>query len=46
LRLKILEKLRSASLNSEFTGSYKFQSHSFPVIRLYDSRAYKAVTLD
>jgi len=23
LRLKILEKLRTASLNSEFTGSYK-----------------------
>jgi len=27
LRLKILKKLRTASLNSEFTGSYKKSVH-------------------
>jgi len=33
LRLKILKKLRTASLNSEFTGSYKKMCSSFTLKR-------------
>jgi len=36
LRLKILKKLRTASLNSEFTGSYKksVSPKTFDLLRL------------
>jgi len=34
LRLKILKNLRTASLNSEFTGSYKKKVYLFPILRL------------
>jgi len=35
MRLKILKKLRTASLNSEFTGSYKSVSNVVNVVDLF-----------